>query len=310
MYECRAIPGEARDFLKADFGSWLARMMECRRPPWSDAELIERLRADATELSAAQLSEIRDGTQLPGADLVMAIAHVLGRPAGEALLVAGHRDPRFRSTRMDRPLVIGVTGGTGAGKTVVATGIVAACGPQNAVLVGLDWYIRGANASETDEERRERNYDVPAAYDLGRVAEDIATLRSGRRVDAPRYDFERHARRKETASVEPRRIVVVEGLFLFHHERVRDLLDLKLFVEASGSRRYDRRVARDVTDRGRSESEIRWRYYEHAEPGFEKYIAPTRQFADLIIPNDTDDLRSVPVGISAVVTWALSRCMR
>ncbi len=153
-----------------------------------------------------------------------------------------------------------------------------------------------------------KNYDVPDAYELDRFVQDLAALRQGRAIAAPQYDFTIHDRASVTRPVKPAPVIVVEGLFLFHDPRARELFDLRLFVDAADDTRFQRRLQRDQSCRGRSAEEVHKRFHEHAQPGHEQYIEPTRQYADLIVLNNSAGLQ-LPRGLEVVVGWLQQRCM-
>lgn len=181
-------------------------------------------------------------------------------------------------------LMIGIAGGTGSGKTTVARSVIDRIGADKVTFISQDNYYK--NFPELILEERERlNYDHPLAFDNELLIRDIKLLREGRRAVAPVYDFSRHARSEtETLELKPNRIVVLEGLLVLADQHVRDLLDIKVFVDTDPDVRILRRVLRDIQERGRSIQSIYDQYLETVKPMHEAFIEPSKKYADLIIP--------------------------
>lgn len=290
------------------FGDWLDEALT--RRGWSPAQLAREAARLGGRVSAACVAELCSGKRKsPETELVILLARALGVPPGEALIATGRKGPVPPPPRFERPLLVGITGGSGAGKSCLATWIVGLLGQKLARRIEADWYLRPARPGSSPAAREAKNYDVPAAYETERLVRDLRALRRGRVIRAPQYDFEHHDRAPTRHPVQPAPVLVVEGLFLFHEQRLRDLFDLKLFVEAGERTCFQRRRRRDRSERGRTACEVRMRFYEHAQPGYEKYIAPTRAFADLILHNAGDDLQ-LPPGLQAVVAWIRQRHAR
>ncbi|WP_214626304.1 uridine kinase [Paenibacillus agaridevorans] len=181
-------------------------------------------------------------------------------------------------------LMIGIAGGTGSGKTTVARSVIDRIGADKVTFISQDNYYK--NFPELIFEERERlNYDHPLAFDNELLIRDLKLLREGRRAVAPVYDFSRHARSEtETLELKPNRIVVLEGLLVLADQHVRDLLDIKVFVDTDPDVRILRRVLRDIQERGRSIQSIYDQYLETVKPMHEAFIEPSKKYADLIIP--------------------------
>ncbi|OUS77055.1 uridine kinase [Paenibacillus sp. MY03] len=181
-------------------------------------------------------------------------------------------------------LMIGIAGGTGSGKTTVARSVIDRIGADKVTFISQDNYYK--NFPELILEERERlNYDHPLAFDNELLIRDLKLLREGRRAVAPVYDFSRHARSEtETLELKPNRIVVLEGLLVLADQHVRDLLDIKVFVDTDPDVRILRRVLRDIQERGRSIQSIYDQYLETVKPMHEAFIEPSKKYADLIIP--------------------------
>jgi uridine kinase len=182
-----------------------------------------------------------------------------------------------------QPLVIGIAGGTGSGKTSVAHALAEGLPPHSVVAVEHDSYYRH-RPELTFEERSHLNYDHPNALDNELLISHLELLRAGQPAEVPIYDFMTHARRPETRRVEPARVVIVEGILVFVDERVRRLLDIKLFVDTDADLRVFRRIRRDLEQRGRTFASIREQYYSSVRPMHLQYVEPSKRWADLIIP--------------------------
>ena len=181
------------------------------------------------------------------------------------------------------PIVIGIAGGTGSGKTTVAAKLAEGLPGGAVALLDHDAYYRDRSDLPL-EERARLNYDHPDALDNDLLVEHLAALRGGRAVDVPIYDYVRHARRAERRHVEPARVVIVEGILVFVEARVRDLLDIKLFVDTDADLRVFRRIRRDLEQRGRTFASIREQYYRTVRPMHLQFVEPSKRWADLIIP--------------------------
>jgi len=182
-----------------------------------------------------------------------------------------------------RPLIIGIAGGTGSGKTTVARKIAGALPDGRAVVIQHDWYYLD-RSHLTPVERALINFDEPDALDNQRLVDDLATLRQGVATACPQYDFATHTRDREARTVAPHPVVVVEGILLFAIPSLRDAFDLRLFVDTDDDIRLLRRIRRDIEDRGRDIGSIEAQYRKSVRPMHERYVAPSRRHAHLIIP--------------------------
>jgi uridine kinase len=197
----------------------------------------------------------------------------------------------------DAPLpvtIIGIAGGTGSGKTTVATKIVEKLPRGQAVMLQHDWYYRD-NAHLSLDERRHVNYDEPAALENELLVEHLRALRSLQAVDCPQYDFANHTRSAERRRIEPHRIVVVEGILLFAVRALREMFDLRFFVDTDDDIRLMRRIKRDIVQRGRDIKSIQAQYYETVRPMHLLHVAPSKQHAHLIIPEGGENRQAVDV---------------
>lgn len=201
----------------------------------------------------------------------------------------------------ERVMVIGIAGGSGAGKTMLARLIRERYADfQLSVLDEDSYYIDRGDVSEC--ERRALNYDEPAGIDHDTLVAHLEVLRSRRPTLKPRYCFVTHRRLAEADAVSPSDIVIVEGLFALWHPRVRALLDLKIFIDVNADLRFIRRLRRDIAERGRSVDSVIDQYLATVRPMYELHVAPTRQYADLLISGDQFD-----TDLSAVIEAIDSR---
>ncbi len=176
------------------------------------------------------------------------------------------------------PRIIGIVGASGSGKTTVAQELAELAG--NASLMSQDnYYI----SLPDDVDAKNWNFDDPAVIDLEHLSRDLAALKRGETVEGPRYIFSTHKRAPDTVTLKPAPIIIVEGLFLFLPESLRDVFDLKIFIDVPLEVCLERRVARDVVERGRTAETIRQRWAAQVEPMYRKYVEPTRAFADLLL---------------------------
>jgi uridine kinase len=183
-----------------------------------------------------------------------------------------------------QPLLIGIAGGTGSGKSTVTRRLADALAGTSVGFIAMDAYYRDLGAMPMDERRR-RNFDHPDAYDLPLLVEHLDLLHRGQAIEVPVYDFRRHERSTHTTPVPAGEVIIVDGILLFHDPRVRDLCDVKVFVDADADVRLARRIRRDMAERGRSLDDILDQYLTTVRPMHDQFIAPTKAFADLVIPH-------------------------
>ncbi len=189
---------------------------------------------------------------------------------------------------MSRPLLIGIAGGTGSGKSTVARKIADGLPADSVAVVDHDSYYRD-RSDLSYEARTKLNYDHPDSLDTDLLVEHLQALRDGRGVDVPNYDFKTHSRLAERRRVEPPRILIVEGILVFVEERVRSLLDVKIFVDTDADIRVFRRIRRDLEQRGRSFQQVREQYYATVRPMHLQFVEPSKRWADLIVPEGGDN---------------------
>jgi len=187
-----------------------------------------------------------------------------------------------------RPLIVGIAGGTGSGKTTVAQKLAAAMPAGRCVTLEHDAYYRD-QAHLSLEERATINYDHPASLESALLAEHLAALRAGRAIDVPIYDFATHTRRSDTRRVDAAPVVIVEGILVFAEPALREQMDVKIFVDTDPDIRLMRRIRRDLEQRGRTFQSIRDQYYATVRPMHIEHVEPTKRWADLIVPEGGDN---------------------
>lgn len=181
------------------------------------------------------------------------------------------------------PVILGVAGGTGSGKTTVARAILRAVGEERIAFVPQDSYYRDV-AWGREAELAQYNFDHPRAIETELLVEHLAALKRGEAVEAPIYDFVNHRRKHETRRVEPRIVVLVDGILLLAEPRVRELLDFKIFVDTDSDVRLIRRIRRDISERGRELKDILKQYMATVRPMHLEFVEPSKRWADVIVP--------------------------
>ena len=188
------------------------------------------------------------------------------------------------TTTLKGPFIIGVAGGTGSGKTTVTEKVLEAAGVGSVAIIAQDSYYRDQEHLEPDK-RREINYDHPDAFDWELLHAHLHALREGEPIFSPIYDFTIDTRSSATIAVLPAPIIVVEGILVLYDPRLRDMFDLKIFVDADPDVRFIRRLERDVRERGRTPESVIHQYLERVRPSHLQFIEPSKRYADVIIPH-------------------------
>ena len=183
-------------------------------------------------------------------------------------------------------IVIGIAGGTGSGKTTVATAVLERVlkSKTSVKMLSMDSYYRNLDHLPL-EEREKTNFDHPDSLETELLVEHVQMLKNGKAVHVPIYDFEHHRRKEESLVVESPQVLILEGILLFVDPKLRALIDVKVFVEASADLRFIRRMKRDVNERGRSIEQICSQYLQTVREMHEHFVEPTKSFADIIVPN-------------------------
>ncbi len=181
------------------------------------------------------------------------------------------------------PLLIGVAGGSGSGKTTVSQSILDRVGRDRIAYLQHDAYYRDRSALPF-EERARINYDHPDSLETDLLVEQLKALRGGAAVDVPQYDFAQHVRKVETRRVAPYAVILVEGILIFADRALRDLFDIKIFVDTDPDLRFLRRLQRDIAERGRTMESVVKQYLETVRPMHLEFVEPSKRYADVIIP--------------------------
>ena len=189
---------------------------------------------------------------------------------------------------MHKSLVIGIAGGSGSGKTTLLKNILETFGPAITVISHDNYYKR--HDELTYEERCKLNYDEPAALETELMVQQLDQLRNGQEILCPVYDFTVHNRSDETTLIKPERVIIVEGILIFENKQLRDLMDIKIFVDADADVRICRRIKRDVNKRGRSLESVIAQYQDTVKPMHEKYVEPSKKYADIVVPEGGKNL--------------------
>lgn len=180
-------------------------------------------------------------------------------------------------------LLIGIAGGTGSGKTTVANNIVKRLVLDSVTVVTMDAYYR--NLADLPSPRRdETNFDHPDSIEQDLFVAHLRALKAGQPIEQPVYDFTRHVRTDATVRIESREVVIAEGILLFHIPEIRDLLDIRIFVDTPSDIRLLRRITRDIRDRGRTLDSVAEQYVRTVRPMHEEFVEPSKRHADVIIP--------------------------
>ena len=184
---------------------------------------------------------------------------------------------------MNKPILIGITGGTGSGKSTIADALYSNFSKECIAMIQQDMYYKDQSHLSM-EERVKTNYDHPMAFDNDLLVEHLQKLIKGEAIEKPRYDFTIHNRAKDTTTVEPREIIIVEGILILEDERIRDLLDIKVYVDTDADIRILRRLVRDIDERGRTVESVIDQYLKMVRPMHMEFTEPTKRYADIIIP--------------------------
>jgi len=185
-------------------------------------------------------------------------------------------------------LVIGIAGGTGSGKTTLMKNLIEKYGENITVLSHDNYYKR--HDDMTYEERCLLNYDEPDALETDLMARHLDRLRHGEIIDCPVYDFTVHNRSNETISIAPRKVIIVEGILIFENQPLRELMDIRIFVDTDADVRLCRRIKRDVNKRGRTLESVLTQYQQTVKPMHEKYVEPSKKYADIVVPEGGKNL--------------------
>ena len=194
---------------------------------------------------------------------------------------------------MDKICVIGIAGGTASGKTTIVNKLKDFFG-DDVELISHDSYYK-AHDDMPYEERAKLNYDHPSSFDTDRMIEDIKALKRGEAVYIPVYDFSIHNRTDKTVKVEPKRVIMIEGILIFENKELRDLMDIKIFVDTDADERLMRRIISDMKYRGRTIESIITHYQTTVKPMHEEFVEPSKKYADIIIPRGGENKAAMEI---------------
>jgi uridine kinase len=197
------------------------------------------------------------------------------------------------------PVIIGIAGGTGSGKTTVARAIYDRVGPDRIEWISHDSYYRNFEGLSA-EERHHINFDHPDSLETELLARHLDVLCKGSSVEVPIYDFTTHSRKAETVRVEPRRVIIVEGILVLAEPELRKRINIKLFVDTDSDIRFMRRLVRDIKSRGRTMESVIEQYMTTVRPMHEEFVEPSKRYADLIIPEGGENLVAIDAIIARV----------
>ncbi len=196
-------------------------------------------------------------------------------------------------------IIIGVAGGTGSGKTTVAETILDRVGRDRIAYLQHDSYYKD-RSHLPPEERANVNFDHPDALESTLLAQHLTFLKRGQAVEVPLYDFTAHTRKAETARVEPRSVILVEGILILAEKVVRDLMDIKIFVDTDSDIRFIRRLQRDITERGRTMDSVIRQYLETVRPMHLEFVEPSKRYADIIVPEGGFNVAAIDMIVAKV----------
>ncbi len=200
-----------------------------------------------------------------------------------------------------RPLVIGIAGGTGSGKTTVANAVLERVGAQHIAFLPHDAYYRDLSHLSI-EERRRVNFDHPDSLETELLVEHIHRLMNWQPVEVPVYDFTCHSRTSQTVHVEPRRVIMVDGILIFYEPALRPLFDVKIYVDTDADLRFIRRLQRDIEERGRTTESVIQQYLGTVRPMHMEFVEPSKRYADVIIPEGGRNTVALDMVIARIET--------
>ncbi len=199
-------------------------------------------------------------------------------------------------------LIIGICGGTGSGKTTVANKILGRIGKEKAMIMQQDHYYLDLHHIPRDQ-KNHHNFDHPGAFDWDEFIRHLKLLKEGKPIDQPIYNFHTYARMEETLHLEPRPLIIVEGILVFEKEDLRNMMDIRLFVDTDSDVRLMRRLERDMRERGRSLESVLHQYTETVRPMHSQFVEPSKYFAHVILPGGGENRIAIDMILSRIHSW-------
>ncbi|MDF2066252.1 uridine kinase [Bacillus sp. Cr_A10] len=199
------------------------------------------------------------------------------------------------------PLIIGIAGGSGSGKTSVTNAISEVFKDHSVVVIEQDYYYKDQSHLKF-EERLNTNYDHPLAFDNDLLIEHVSNLLNNKAIEKPVYDYAQHTRSTKTIIIEPKDVIILEGILVLEDERLRDLMDIKLFVDTDSDLRIIRRILRDINERGRTVDSVVEQYINVVRPMHNQFIEPTKRYADVIIPEGGQNEVAIDLMVTKIKT--------
>jgi len=202
--------------------------------------------------------------------------------------------------KLEKPLIIGIAGGSGSGKTSVTNSIYERF-IDHSVIIGQDFYYKD-QSDLLFEERLETNYDHPFAFDTDLLISHLQDLLNLKTIEKPVYDYSLHTRSKDTVVIEPKEVIIVEGILVLENAALRDLMDIKIFVDTDADIRIIRRIMRDINERGRTIESVVDQYTQVVKPMHDQFIEPTKRYADIIVPEGGQNVVAIDLFVTKIKT--------
>ena len=189
--------------------------------------------------------------------------------------------------------IVGIAGGSASGRTTIVNKIKSTFG-DDILVISHDSYYKAHNDLSYDERSR-LNYDHPESFDTERMIQDVKKLQNGEEIDIPVYDYTVHNRSDQTIHVKPKKVILIEGILILYDKALRDLMDIKVFVDTDADERLMRRITRDISERGRSVESVLRQYQETVKPMHEQFVEPSKKYADIIIPRGGENTTGITI---------------
>ena len=218
------------------------------------------------------------------------------------MLESVYLSSKYEEHNMKQCILVGVAGGSGSGKTTIAHNLIEAFSAQDAVLMQQDSYYKEIK-NKTIEQRAESNFDHPNAIEFELFKEHLLALKGLKAIDKPVYNFSTHLREEEKEKIEPSQIIIVEGILVLAVPEIRELLDVKIFVDTDTDEMLLRRVERDINERGRTFKSVKDQYLNTVKPMYLKFCEPSKRYADIIIPRGGKNKIAIDMVISKLKTY-------